>query len=413
MDVLKNNKKNRFLRIFAVSAIGVLLVFIVLKGQGTAAPIIDIKSTKIGSVRKEQFDVDVSAPGYLQTKNTGAVIAKNGGLILKRAISNGDTVKKGDLLFELENPVLSKEYYDAVEQTDSFTSLSESQRLEMVKEHQRLKGDLIRSNLELKNKKLEKNAKEILFKNKNPSVSKMEYEKVLMEYELAFSSFESNKTVISAFEKYIKAKESELINKKIFMDEKLDRLRNAISALKVVAEHDGVVQDVAVDEGDSIRELGLLCRIPSSQEMYVSAKIPAFDIEKIRVGHKATVKIGQIKIDAVVNRIDPLVKDSVVAVDLTLKNYAGEYRVNTPVRVSILAEIRSNALTVERPVNVRENSKSSVYVISGETAGRTEVTFGVGTLNKIEVIAGLEPGQKIVISDIAKFAKDAPIVRIE
>lgn len=413
MDVIRSKRKSKYGQIALTFIVGIGLAWLVIRGGADPTPIIDITTTKVGIVRQQEFNIEVSASGHLSTKNSGAVIAKEGGLVTKRIISNGDAVRKGDLLFEIDNPELITKFHEAQEEYDNQKSSSEFERLQMVKEHERIKGDLVKARLELKNKEFEKNAKEVLSTMENPSVSKMEYQKVLMEYEMALSTYKSSQIILAAFEKSKRAKEQELNNKERFHEDRVERLKASIAALKVLAAHDGVVQDVVVDEGERVQELGLLCRIPNSQEMYVTAQVPAFDIEKIDVGQRATVFVNQKFFDAVVSRIDPLVKESLVTVDLSLVDFKDEYRVNTPVRVSILAASKAKAVTVDRPVNARENSKSFVYAVNGQIAERTEVLFGVGTLSKIEVISGLEVGQKIIISDIAGSVRSASKVRIK
>ena len=62
----------------------------------------------------------------------------------------------------------------------------------------------------------------------------------------------------------------------------------------------------------------------------------------------------------------------------------------------------SNTLIVERPVGAKGGTTSSVFVVAGDGGElrRVQVRYGLASLSFIEVLSGLSPGDRIVVSDM-------------
>src|SRR4030095_11823769 len=61
-----------------------------------------------------------------------------------------------------------------------------------------------------------------------------------------------------------------------------------------------------------------------------------------------------------------------------------------------------DALLVERPVGAREGAKSSVFVVDtdGERLRRVAVEYGLASSSLIQIVSGLSPGDRIIVSDM-------------
>jgi len=85
--------------------------------------------------------------------------------------------------------------------------------------------------------------------------------------------------------------------------------------------------------------------------------------------------------------------------------------------LAVLGEIDittiAHTLSVARPVNVRPDRAATVYrlVDGGQEAVPVRVQFGAGSADAIQVIAGLRPGDRVIVSDTSRFAGKA-MVRI-
>ena len=108
-----------------------------------------------------------------------------------------------------------------------------------------------------------------------------------------------------------------------------------------------------------------------------------------------------------VSRVDPAVHDGTVLVDVTFGNTALPKGARPDLSVEGTVELENipDALIVGRPAFGREDSTVSVFRLSpdGEEATRVKVELGRGSVNLVEVRAGLQPGDKIILSDTSAY----------
>lgn len=69
-----------------------------------------------------------------------------------------------------------------------------------------------------------------------------------------------------------------------------------------------------------------------------------------------------------------------------------------------MAEIE-DALFVRRPSGAFEDHTVDVFVLDSdqETARRRTVQFGAGSLRQVQVLDGLQEGERVVLGNIARF----------
>ena len=65
----------------------------------------------------------------------------------------------------------------------------------------------------------------------------------------------------------------------------------------------------------------------------------------------------------------------------------------------------TNVVYVGRPVFGRSNSRVMLFKLEpdGHSAKKVPVQLGAASVNRIEIKSGLQPGDKVVISDMAKY----------
>lgn len=59
-----------------------------------------------------------------------------------------------------------------------------------------------------------------------------------------------------------------------------------------------------------------------------------------------------------------------------------------------------DALVVQRPVGASEGAKSSVFVVDADGLRRVAVEYGRASQSLIQIISGVSPGDRIVVSDM-------------
>lgn len=72
----------------------------------------------------------------------------------------------------------------------------------------------------------------------------------------------------------------------------------------------------------------------------------------------------------------------------------------------------TNVVYVGRPVSGRSNSQAILFKLEpdGHSAKKVPVQFGASSVQRIQIKSGLQPGDKVIISDMSQYAGVAAIV---
>ncbi len=179
-----------------------------------------------------------------------------------------------------------------------------------------------------------------------------------------------------------------------------------VSDLRLTAGVAGVLQEVPLEEGASVTPGTNLARVGDPSRLKAELRIPETQARDIQVGQPASIDTRNGIIPGHVIRIDPAVTAGTVTVDVALD---GELprgaRPDTTVDGTIELERLEDVIYVARPVFGQEESIVSLFKLQPETdeAVRTRVSLGRSSVNTIEVIEGLQPGDQVVLSDMSQW----------
>jgi HlyD family secretion protein len=107
-----------------------------------------------------------------------------------------------------------------------------------------------------------------------------------------------------------------------------------------------------------------------------------------------------------VSRIDPAAKSGTVLVDVELH---GELppgaRPDLSVDGTIELERLQDALSIGRPSLAQEKRAIRLFKLDakGRHAHRVTVELGRSSVNRIEVVRGLQPGDRVILSDMSQW----------
>lgn len=189
--------------------------------------------------------------------------------------------------------------------------------------------------------------------------------------------------------------------------------RKQLDALRVRAGQQGVVQEVAVEAGQSVAAGAPLAKIVVPDRLQARLRIPEASAGDVAIGLRANVDTRSGVIAGEVVRIDPAARDGSVTVDVKL---AGELprsaRPDQNVDGVIELARTGDVLYIARPVIGEAHATASLFVISGDEARRVPVRFGRAGVKDIEIASGLAAGDQVVLSDMSKW-DGADRIRIE
>jgi HlyD family secretion protein len=179
-----------------------------------------------------------------------------------------------------------------------------------------------------------------------------------------------------------------------------------VEKLRVQAGIDGVLQEVPVEVGQQVAPGTVLARVAQPAELKAELKIAETQAKDILIGQKASIDTHNGIIPAHVTRIDPGVQNGTVTVDAALDGAlpAGA-RPDLSVEGTIEIERLADVLYVGRPVHGEPESSVSLFKLNadGTEAVRVPVKLGRASVNTIEIVNGLQTGDRVVLSDMSAW----------
>ena len=181
---------------------------------------------------------------------------------------------------------------------------------------------------------------------------------------------------------------------------KFDAAKYQLEQMVVRAGLNGVLQRMPLSLGQSVNMGDELALVGSLNALVAEVKVPQLQASLVQVGSEAEIDTRHGLVSGKVIRIDPVVADGAVKVDIQLpEKLAASIRPMQMVDAVIFGKSRSNVSSVAKPLGATQGSQFQVFkLINDYLATRVEVKFGQTSNNSIEVISGLQPGDKIIVS---------------
>jgi HlyD family secretion protein len=183
------------------------------------------------------------------------------------------------------------------------------------------------------------------------------------------------------------------------------RLTQAQS-LHVRAGITGVLQLVPVEEGQNVAVGTNVARVADPKKLKAEIKIAETQAKDIVIGQKATVDTRNGVVTGHVSRQDPSVVNGTVTVDVAFDEpLPPSARADLSVDGTIELENLKDVLYVGRPVHGQADSTISLFKITpdGSEASRVNVKLGRSSVTTIEVLSGLQVGDKVILSDMSQW----------
>jgi HlyD family secretion protein len=182
--------------------------------------------------------------------------------------------------------------------------------------------------------------------------------------------------------------------------------RSQADALHVRAGITGVLQLLPVDVGQSVAIGTNLARVADPHQLKAEIKIAETQAKDITIGQNATIDTRNGIVKGHVIRIDPSVVNGTVTVDAAIDDpLPPGARADLSVDGTIELENLKDVLYVGRPVHGQSDSTISLFKVMPDDsdAERINVKLGRSSVNTVEIVQGLQIGDKVILSDMSQW----------
>jgi len=164
----------------------------------------------------------------------------------------------------------------------------------------------------------------------------------------------------------------------------------------------GIVQDLGMREGAQAMPGQTLLQVAGLNRVWVLAELPERDLGRVRNGQAATVRFDALpnarftgKVQYIYPKLDQAARTGQVRIELA--NAKALLRPGMYAQVSLAAEKRE-ALTVPSEAIIATGTRAVVIVREAGGFRPAEVKTGSETDGRTEILAGLKPGEEVVLS---------------
>ena len=186
--------------------------------------------------------------------------------------------------------------------------------------------------------------------------------------------------------------------------EQVNSLGEKVRSANVVAPRDGTLYSLPVHAGDYVKVGDVLAEMADLKNVRVRAYVDEPDLGRLVAQQKVQItwdaKPGESwagEIQQIPKQVVPHGMRSVGEVLCSVDNRNRELLPNINVEVTILVVERNGILTVPRSAVREEDGKHYVFVFSDGKIHRREVSVGISSASKYEVLSGLSPDDQVAL----------------
>ncbi len=187
--------------------------------------------------------------------------------------------------------------------------------------------------------------------------------------------------------------------------------RRQVDALKIRPGIDGVLQRLGdptnpLQFGQQLAAGALVARVADPAKLKATIKIAETQAKDIQLDQVAEIDTRNGTVPGHVIRVDPAVENGTVTVDVALDGTLPKgARPDLSVDGTIELERLENVMYVGRPVQGQPESLVGLFKVieNGRAAMRVQVKLGRSSVSTIEVLQGLQVGERIILSDMSQW----------
>jgi multidrug efflux pump subunit AcrA (membrane-fusion protein) len=330
----------------------------------------------VGSITESVY-----ASGIIKSENQYTVYATVSGVLQKIKVTPGQTIAKGQTLFQIES--------------DKASLTTENARLayQLSNENSRYIQDKIaemETKVQMAKDKLVVD-QSVYNRNKNIKqykvISEVEYERVELTYKNSKSNYETAVKQLSQLKLQLKNDQNRNSNN-------LKISEKSQSDFEVKSAFSGELFDVLVKEGTLITSQMPLAVIGEKNKYLLELDVDENDMVKVILGQKIVVTLDSYKgkvFEAKVDKIYPIMdeRSRTFKIEAHFDNPPAKLYPNLTAEANIIIQTKKNALTIPKSYLIDDK-----FVLVNENEKR-QVKIGLNDYQNVEIIEGLTAGETI------------------
>lgn len=387
------------------------LVFVFLNVAGNRKLRVNGDRIVIAEVTEAPFLDYVDAEGVVQSYLTIKLNAPEAGTVSRIVAEEGAMLQRDDVILELQNPELERIIEEQQDEWEKQRLLYEEKKVEMEQKSIILRQQSLQARYELRRLDKDFALGEEEFRMGVKSKAQLDLQREEYDYKSQSTALQLEGLRHDSVATHLRRE---------LMDNDLERARkntaharSRMENLVVRAPANGQLSFLNVTPGQRVGQSENIGEIKVMDNFKIHTRLSEYYIDRVHVGLPASTSYQGKKYSLRVSKVVPEVKERQFAVDFVFTEDMPEnIRIGRSFRVQVELGQPETAIVIPRGDFFQTTGGQWIYKLSRSDDKAIRIPVVIGRQNPVqyEVLSGLDPGDRVVVSGYANFGDAEELV---
>lgn len=397
---------------WALGAFVILVVVLLLTGRRSVLRV-DGSTILTGTARQGEFNDYIRVSGQVQPMTTVQLSPTEGGNVKRIVVEEGSHVNEGDVIVVLGNENLDMQILNSEAELAEKENILRNTMISMEQQKLSVRQEKLSLQIEVRRARRAYEQNKALYEEK--LIAKEEYLKASEDYELAKDKLELVTDRERQDSLYRSVQIAQMHESLENMRLNMNMIRRRKENLSVKAPISGELGLLDVELGQSVAAGAKIGQINNLDSYKIEAQIDEHYIDRVAPGLEATFERQNEKYSSVIRKVYPEVRDGKFKADFRFEGQQPEnIRTGQTYYLNLQLGQSAEAILIPRGSFYQNTGGKWVYVLNADGTKATKRSVRIGRQNPqyYEVLEGLAPGDKVIISSYDSFGdKDELLIK--
>lgn len=388
---------------WALGAFVILVVVLLLTGRRSVLRV-DGSTILTGTARQGEFNDYIRVSGQVQPMTTVQLSPTEGGNVQRIVVEEGSHVNEGDVIVVLGNENLDMQILNSEAELAEKENILRNTMISMEQQKLSVRQEKLSLQIEVRRARRAYEQNKALYEEK--LIAKEEYLKASEDYELAKDKLELVTDRERQDSLYRSVQIAQMHESLENMRLNMNMIRRRKENLSVKAPISGELGLLDVELGQSVAAGAKIGQINNLDSYKIEAQIDEHYIDSVAPGLEATFERQNEKYSSVIRKVYPEVRDGKFKADFRFEGQQPEnIRTGQTYYLNLQLGQSAEAILIPRGSFYQNTGGKWVYVLNADGTKATKRSVRIGRQNPqyYEVLEGLAPGDKVIISAYDSF----------
>lgn len=397
---------------WALGAFVILVVVLLLTGRRSVLRV-DGSTILTGTARQGEFNDYIRVSGQVQPMTTVQLSPTEGGNVQRIVVEEGSHVNEGDVIVVLGNENLDMQILNSEAELAEKENILRNTMISMEQQKLSVRQEKLALQIEVRRARRAYEQNKALYEEK--LIAKEEYLKASEDYELAKDKLELVTDRERQDSLYRSVQIAQMHESLENMRLNMNMIRRRKENLSVKAPISGELGLLDVELGQSVAAGAKIGQINNLDSYKIEAQIDEHYIDRVAPGLEATFERQNEKYSSVIRKVYPEVRDGKFKADFRFEGQQPEnIRTGQTYYLNLQLGQSAEAILIPRGSFYQNTGGKWIYVLNADGTKATKRSVRIGRQNPqyYEVLEGLAPGDKVIISSYDSFGdKDELLIK--